>query len=119
MQSDLAKASAENGLIRAPFDGVILRKYADVGTVVSAGSPILRISSPDADKVVFSLNTEIFPLSVGSEVVIQEETTSYTGSVRNVSTVRDPLTDRYVVEVEVPHDRAKSGNRAWVVASQK
>lgn len=30
MQQNLAKASAENGILRAPFDGVILRKYADI-----------------------------------------------------------------------------------------
>lgn len=87
--------------------------------MVAAGTPIIRLSSPDADKVVFSLDADRLPLSIGSELLIREESVSYTGSVRSISPIRDMKTDRHTVEVSVPQDIAKSGNRAWIIPSQK
>jgi len=42
-QKDLAGIQAENGLIRAPFDGVILTKTVELGTLINPGTPVFTL----------------------------------------------------------------------------
>lgn len=51
MNRNLSLVNAENGIIRAPFDGIILKKYFEAGTVVSAGMPVFSLSSTDGAKI--------------------------------------------------------------------
>lgn len=45
LNKNLANNSIESGIIRAPFDGVILARGFDVGSVVSPGSSVLSLTS--------------------------------------------------------------------------
>lgn len=58
-QSDLAKGSlglanvgVGNTQIKAPFDGVVVEKYQEEGTIVDAGTPILKVADISALKLV-------------------------------------------------------------------
>lgn len=58
-----AETSAENAVVRAPFDGVILRRDSSLGSFVSPGMPIYGVASVDALEIAVSL-----PASVASHV---------------------------------------------------
>ncbi len=47
MNTSLAKESQEYNIIYAPYDGIILEKYMEVGMVIGAGIPLLKVSSSD------------------------------------------------------------------------
>jgi multidrug resistance efflux pump len=62
MQAGLAGNSLENQSLRAPFDGVILKKYSDVGTVVGTGIPVVSLSSQAGEKVIIAADGSKFDL---------------------------------------------------------
>lgn len=116
MQQDLAVNSVENNLIRAPFDGVVLEKYFDVGTVVPAGSPVFSFTSIEGVKIIASVDTEKFSVTKGEAVTIKTAANngSFTGTVASVSPVKDPGTDKNPVEIKVTDQQLKAGDRIRV-----
>lgn len=64
MNRNLANNTIESGIIRAPFDGIILSKTADIGTVVNAGMPIFSLSSTPASLVRINFNLSETPLEL-------------------------------------------------------
>ncbi|RQP06102.1 MAG: efflux RND transporter periplasmic adaptor subunit [Paracoccus sp. BP8] len=56
-QSELIRARDAEGFaeMRAPFDGVISAVFANAGAVVSAGEPVLRLSTQDGIEAVIDL----------------------------------------------------------------
>ncbi|SIR06668.1 RND family efflux transporter, MFP subunit [Paracoccus thiocyanatus] len=56
-QSELVRARDTAGFaeMRAPFDGVVSATFANAGAVVSAGEPVLRLSTQDGIEAVIDL----------------------------------------------------------------
>ncbi|WP_258869748.1 efflux RND transporter periplasmic adaptor subunit, partial [Paracoccus thiocyanatus] len=56
-QSELVRARDAAGFaeMRAPFDGVVSATFANAGAVVSAGEPVLRLSTQDGIEAVIDL----------------------------------------------------------------
>jgi RND family efflux transporter MFP subunit len=70
----VAETSAGNTVVRAPFDGVILRRDASLGSFVSPGMPIYGVASVDALEISVSLPATVASgLEKGAEAFIGSE----------------------------------------------
>lgn len=93
--------------LRAPFDGVILRRDVEVGSLVSPGRPgfvLADVSTVKAtfgvpDRVVASLRPGM-PLKVTSEAVPGSE---FHGRITAISPAADPRSRVFEVEITVPN----------------
>lgn len=66
----------ERCTIRAPFDGVVVREYTDVGAWINVGSPVVEMVSMDALEVRIDVPQSYFhQVKLGVEVEIHLEST--------------------------------------------
>lgn len=86
----------------ADVSGVVTAVEAEVGQVVAAGTPVVRIAQDGPRDVVFSLPedklTDIKPGSL-VEVRLWSTEASFKGRVREVGASADPVTRTYLVKV--------------------
>lgn len=64
MNKNMANNAIESGIIRAPFDGVVLTRALDPGVTVLASSPILSITSTEGMLIKVSFDATETPLIV-------------------------------------------------------
>lgn len=114
----LAEAQSNNSQIRvyAPMNGVVTVKYREIGEVVGASTPIVRIA--DLDRVwlrVYAPMTSIGGIKLGSQVEITtqaEENRTYSGRVasikdepeftpKNVQTAEERVKLVYAVRIDI------------------
>jgi multidrug efflux system membrane fusion protein len=103
-QSQLAVQGnqAHYAVLVADVSGVVTAVEAEVGQVVSAGTPVLRIAADGPRDVVFSVpEDKVAALNVGQPVKVRvwAQNTELTGKVREVSASADPATRTYPVKV--------------------
>jgi RND family efflux transporter MFP subunit len=95
--------------IRAPFDGVIARKFANAGDLASPGLPLLEIEGFTGFEVKAGVPDSLAAaLAVGTHVTVEIPAlgASFTGTLSELSSAADP--DAHTVEVKV----AVPGNAA-------
>lgn len=86
----------------ADVSGVITSVDAEVGQVVTAGTPIVRIAQDGPRDVVFSVpEDKVVQIRVGQPAQVQmwASKTSAAGTVREVAASADPVTRTFVVKV--------------------
>lgn len=93
-RQNIAAKNVGDGIIRAPFDGVVTERAIEVGEYVQASSRVVSLAQVDELRLVFSLPEKHFPdVKVGAEVefrVAAYPTTAFKASVSRVSgAVRD------------------------------
>ncbi|MFI5446584.1 efflux RND transporter periplasmic adaptor subunit [Polaromonas sp. UC242_47] len=103
-QSQLAVQGnqAHYAVLVADVSGVVTAVEAEVGQVVSAGTPVLRIAADGPRDVVFSVpEDKVAALQVGQPVKVRAwaQNTELAGKVREVSASADPATRTYPVKV--------------------
>lgn len=122
-QADLAASQAnvrrlqqlhEFGVITAPFDGVVVRRSAEVGALVSAGSggtskPLYDLAQTDRLRLTVSV-PQAFAADVqrGKEVgikLLERPQLPFKGTVTRVSGGIDVATRSLLVEVELPNQQ--------------
>lgn len=120
-ETGLALSSERAGYsdIRAPFAGIITEKYADVGSMVSSGMPVLQISDTENPKVSFSFDSTISKLESGSEVILESVKTgrSFTGTVLTAGGTDSFSASKRQAEASVPKEFAQIGDRVRVRVS--
>jgi membrane fusion protein, multidrug efflux system len=101
---------ASYATLTAPIAGIVTAVDAEVGQVVSAGAPVLRIAQDGPRDVVFSVpedkvsaikvgaTTEIRTWATG-QTVPNTETPALSGQVHEVAASADPVTRTYPVKV--------------------
>jgi len=110
-QAQLGAARARIGRldIRAPAAGVVLTRAVEAGQVVGAGSGALfRIAQGGQMELLARLpQADLARLNVGVPVTVTPvgSTTSYQGSVWQVSPVVDPQTRQGIARILVPYNR--------------
>lgn len=91
--------------LRADQDGVVTAINAEVGQVVAAGSPVMRVARPEEKEVVISVpESRLDELRGVRDVAITlwaEPQARFKGRIREVSPSADPVTRTYVVKVTV------------------
>jgi membrane fusion protein, multidrug efflux system len=105
-RESIAAKNVGDGLIRAPFSGVVTERYVEVGEYVQASTRVVSLAQVDSLRVVFSVPERHFPdIKMGAEVqvsVAAYDSRSFAGTVAHISgAVRD--TRDIVVEATVPN----------------
>jgi len=111
-QTDLDQ---HDSLLRAPSDGVLLKRSIEVGSLVGAGAPGFVLADTTSVKVVFGVPDVMvaharlgMPLSLTTEAMPD---TSIVGRVTRIAPAADSQTRLFDVELAVPnpHGRLKVG----------
>lgn len=104
-QKDIAGIQAENGLIRAPFDGVILSKKVELGTLINPGTPFFTIGDDSNLIVQMDVNSDIITsLSLGQIIKVVRDSTSSTGTISLLAPGLDITTRMFHVEAILSDD---------------
>ncbi|WP_332776035.1 efflux RND transporter periplasmic adaptor subunit [Polaromonas sp.] len=88
----------------ADVSGVVTAVEAEVGQVVAAGAPVVRIAADGVRDVVFSVpEDKVAAIKVGAPVRVRvwAQNTELSGKVREVAASSDPVTRTYPVKVSL------------------
>jgi RND family efflux transporter MFP subunit len=87
-------------------DGVVTGIDAEVGQVVAAGTPVVRVARTDEKEVVIGVpEDQVDELRQAGDVKVRlwaDPNRSMPGKIREVSPVADPATRTYTVKVSIP-----------------
>jgi multidrug efflux system membrane fusion protein len=105
-------------------DGVVTAIDAEVGQVVAAGTPVVRVARTDAKEVVIGVpEDQVGALRSVGEVAVRlwaDPGRSIPGRIREVSPMADPATRTYTVKVALPaRDDVRLGMTAVVALKQR
>lgn len=100
--------------LRAPFDGWVLKRNVDVGTLVGPATNGFTIADTRMVKAVFGVpDTSINRVKVGQQLSITTDALpgNFNGRVTNISASADPKSRVYsvLIMIQNPGDRLKSG----------
>ncbi len=102
---DLAKKQLTDTSMRAPFDGIVQARPANVGEYVSAGTPVVQLVHLDPLRLRLLVpEREASLVRIGQEVWLHLEgdTNRYSGQIARLSPALNEQTRMLVVEADVP-----------------
>lgn len=117
-QADAALAQARTSLgytrIRAPFDGVVTEKKADVGTLAAPGMPVFTIEDTRHYRLEATVDESDIRLAhLGQAVPVILDAlgnSALSGRVAQIVPAADPASRSFVVKIDLPADaRVRSG----------
>lgn len=123
------RVDLEKSVLRAPFDGVVTDRLVDEGTVVGAGTPVLRLLSDGGKEAFVGVPTgELGRLSPGSRHRVALEDREAEAQVIGLVDDVEPATRTVGVVLELPEDleatdgevvhllleQARTGEGAWL-----
>jgi RND family efflux transporter MFP subunit len=93
--------------MRAPFDGVVARKFLEIGDLANPGMPLLDVENMERVKVVAKVpESEVKNLSVGMPVVIEVAAAhigtngeTLTGKIERIVPAADPMSRQFDIHV--------------------
>lgn len=101
----LARARLEDSVLRAPFDGVVVRRGTDVGRMVSPGVAAFGVADLSELELVVAVDERVAAtLKAGDPVGVASDTVAAAqadGHVKTVSPMLDPTTHRAEVVVGI------------------
>ncbi len=117
-QLRLAEIALADGTIRAPYDGVVTRRFADIGAYLQTGAPVVSLIDDQLLEVEADVPAvRLAGLARGAGVVVQIDDNRVSASVRAVLPVENTQTRtrtvRFRAALDATHDRA--ANRAVTV----
>lgn len=106
-RANLTRIEVEIGhlIVRAPFDGIVVRRYKQIGDFIDVGSNIISIMDEDPFLVVADVSEQnVTNLLTGSNATARLiDGSTRQGTIRYISPVADANTRTFKVEVEVPN----------------
>jgi RND family efflux transporter MFP subunit len=115
-----AELALQDASLRAPIDGIVVRRLVEIGSLVGPGTPGFVLADAAGLSVMFAVPDLLLPrIPIGTTIEMTTEalgTDSFTGSVLKVSPAADPKSRAFDVEVRVakPDPRLKLGMVATV-----
>ena len=101
-------ARLENYVLRAPIDGVVLRRDGEMGEIAEPGAVLFWVGRPKPLVVIAEVNEEDIPLvAVGQRALLRSDAfpaRSLEAVVDNITPKGDPLTRTYRVRFRLPDD---------------
>jgi RND family efflux transporter MFP subunit len=104
---DLAKQQITDSSMRAPFDGAVQARLANLGEFLSAGTPVvklvktdplrLRLEVPERDAATVRLGQRV-------RLIAEGHTNVYAGELTRVSPAIDELSRMLLVEADIRND---------------
>jgi RND family efflux transporter MFP subunit len=120
-QSGMQANQAAYASLAADAPGVITAVYADVGAVVSAGSPVVGLAHDGPRDVVFAVPEDQLPVfrrlqgrAGGVGVTLWGADKSVAATVREVAAAADPASRTFQVKADLPAGAAELGQTATV-----
>jgi RND family efflux transporter MFP subunit len=114
-RADNQRVTAMQGysVVRAPFDGVVTMRYADVGSLIQSGTssntqslPVVKVAQSDLLRLRMPVPEKDVPyIQVGGEVRVKVQATgkSFTGKIVRFTRELDVSTRTMLIEVDVPN----------------
>jgi RND family efflux transporter MFP subunit len=121
--SNLGVNATQYGELRADSDGVVTALSAEVGQIVAAGTPVLKVSAGSQKDVVFSVPEGVVGmLKRGVPIGVQlwsKSGVTIAATVRDVAAIADPLTRTFSIKAALndAHNAAPLGSTATVLLS--
>ena len=116
-----AQLAIEDTAIRAPIDGVVLKRTIEVGTLVAPGTAAFAIADIHSVKVVFGVpDVTVEKLEMGKSVAITTEALpgqELEGKITRISPFADPKSRVFEVETTIPNPRQEL--KVGMIASLK
>lgn len=109
----------------ADTDGVVTAVDAEVGQVVAAGSPVVRVAQPGEKEIVIGIPEDrVDSLKQLTDVRVRtwaRPDESFPGKLRELSPIADPATRTYTAKIAIPEAPAdiKLGMTAYVAFGAK
>jgi multidrug resistance efflux pump len=107
----LAKSRLEDCSIEAPISGIISGRFADEGTLVGPGAPLVSVVDISSVKIVLHIGEEYLnkvPLTQKIVVTIENYVNQeFTPQEINISPIMDPRSRKIKVEVKIPNPDLK------------
>lgn len=104
---DLAKQQLTDTSLRAPFDGVIQSRLANLGEFLAAGSPVARLVKTDPLRLRLEVperDAAAIRLSQRVRLTVEGDTNVHSGALTRVSPAIDDQTRMLLVEADVRND---------------
>jgi membrane fusion protein, multidrug efflux system len=103
---DLVATTLGNHVMKAPFDGEIVKVPDGVGQIVTPGTALFRIEALDRLVLRATVSeSDVDRIRVGDEVTIETQGKKFTGKVRLVLRSLEAASRRAPVEVLVPNEK--------------
>ena len=104
-----AELAREDCALKAPMDGVLLKRMIEVGALVGPGTPGFVLADTDSVRVVFGVADVLLEtLKVGSFIDISTQAfgaRQFRGQVTTISPSADPRSRVFDVELKVPNPK--------------
>jgi membrane fusion protein, multidrug efflux system len=121
-----AAAEAETMLgytkITAPFDGVVTRKFADVGDLATPGKPLVELEDPEVLQFETAVPEAIISkVSLGTKLPVRIGSQERQATVSEIAPSGDPGSRTFLVKLDlpsVPNLRAGQFGRVEIPVSQ-
>jgi hypothetical protein len=121
MNEFLARDANESDIIRAPYDGIILEKYMNVGTIIWQGIPLLRMTSEDKSMLKAYIDNTLYEYQVWDTIEIENpvKNTTLTGTISLLQKERDPIHNKNYIEITLTNSESVIGERMIIKLSRK
>jgi len=102
------KARLDSYVLRAPADGVVLRRDAEVGEIAEPGTELFWVGQPKPLLVIADVNEEDIPrVKVGQRALLRSDAfpgRNLEAVVDSITPKGDPVTKTYRVRLKLPDD---------------
>lgn len=101
---DAAGAVANESTIRAPFDGVVVEKFVNVGDLVAPGRPLIRIQTRQGRDLQFNVRSaDAGQLTIGTPIncVLDNSEQQVQAIITEVAPSADPMTHTITVKARL------------------
>lgn len=102
-----AKLALQDCIVRAPFDGIVLKRMVEEGSLATQGTVAFSLADARAVKVSFGVpDVELRKLKLGEAVTIRTEAVpgvSFQGTITEISPDADPRSRVFNIEVSLPN----------------
>lgn len=122
---ELARQQLSDTTVRAPFDGAVQARIANLGEFLAAGAPVLTLVKTDPLRLRLEVpEREAARVRSGQPVrlAVEGDTNSYTGKISRLSPAFNEQNRILLVEADVPNDgslRAGSFVRAEIIINDR
>lgn len=114
-----AETALRDCRLKAPMDGVILKRLIEIGSLVGPGSPAFVLADISFVKAVFGVPDVVMEnLTIGKHQEIMTEIfpgQTFEGKITSISPSADPMNRVFEVEISVPNDARRL--RAGMIVS--
>ncbi|PTY08692.1 efflux RND transporter periplasmic adaptor subunit [Opitutaceae bacterium EW11] len=92
--------------VKAPFSGVVVRKFVNAGDLAAPGTPLFSIEGEDRLRAEVQVPESLPALAPGDAVFVESGAKVVKGSVAEYSPAADPQTRTRLAKIDLPADAA-------------